>query len=124
MAKLKVTQHRDGLEDHGDRWRIERRFLAEPATLDDKGNIIAPSIGHLWTVYELVDNAPVKHPESGVHLKTAPTAGLTEEPLYHHPVIKDRFTGQAAHTTHAQTWVPRYCGPEDKARAFLEQHAK
>ncbi len=124
MAKLKVTEHRKGLEDHGERWRIERRFRPEPAELDDKGNVVKPSPGYFWVVYELMDNQPVKHSETGEHMKTVPVPGVPEELLYHHPIVKDRFTGTAARTTHAQTWVPRFAGLEEEARAFLEKNAR
>lgn len=119
MAKLKVTQHRDGLEDHGDNWRIEKRFLAEPCQKDKDGkDIPGTSPGHFWVVYERVETGAA--PE----VKNSKGEVITPKKLALHPVIKDKITGQQMHTHLTHVWVPRFAGLEDDARAYLAEQAK
>lgn len=126
MAKLTVKTHRDGLEDHGDKWRIERRFLAEPCkkeTVEIDGKMVERDIqgtspGHFWVVYELVATGAV--PE----VKNDKGEVVTPRKSADHPVIVDRITGKPARTHMTHIWVPRFAGPEQEARAKLAELAK
>lgn len=128
MAKLTVNKIREGLEDHGENYRIERRFLAEPCLKDKDGkDIPGSSPGQFWVVYERVACEPLKHPDTGEHLSVvvAPHLKGVIEPkkLYRHPIIKDML-GQPARTTMTFTWKPVFAGLEEDARAHLAKIAK
>lgn len=113
----KVRKHRDGLEDHGDDYRIERQNSAQ-----EDGT-------YLWVVFERKSTG-LKLKSEFAHVPPEEVAiGAFAHRSEHlsrhgkHPVVKDD-KGQPAETVFTHVWVPVFAGPEEEARAQLKMLVK
>lgn len=97
---VKVNKVHDNLEDHGNDWRIERRFRPEADGT------------HHWVVYE-------KQTVEDTVLPKKDASGNVTEPgkMGTHPVHGEP-------TTFTYVWIPRFNGPEEQARDYIAKRAR
>jgi hypothetical protein len=111
MSALKVTKHREDMEDHGEDFRIEKRNRVE-----EDGT-------YHWEVYRRQHTGlKVKdeHADKGLEFTPGVKLHANEhlEQKGKHPVIKGE-DGKPVETNVSHVWVPVFVGPENAARMRL-----